>query len=124
MVVVLPAPLGPSRPTISPFGHVEVDAVDGHERAEALAQLVDADGEGPGGGHASASGVGLERLGQVAQGADGGPDAAAVVGVEAGQRVAQHVGPFPAPPLDAGPAGSGGAAARRPGGRPDRRCAR
>ena len=36
MVVVLPAPLGPSRPDELPSSHHEVDAVEGGEVAEAL----------------------------------------------------------------------------------------
>ena len=36
MVVVLPAPFGPSRPTSSPSSHLEVDAVECGEVAEAL----------------------------------------------------------------------------------------
>ena len=37
--VVLPAPLGPSRPKTSPLGHLEVDVIDGGEIAEALSQF-------------------------------------------------------------------------------------
>ena len=36
IVVDLPAPFGPSRPTHVPVGHVEVEAVDGRDRAVAL----------------------------------------------------------------------------------------
>ena len=39
MVVVLPAPLGPSRPKISPGCTVEVDAVDGVRLTEAVVQV-------------------------------------------------------------------------------------
>ena len=42
--VVLPAPLGPSRPKISPCSTVKADVVHGHEIAEALGQFVDFDG--------------------------------------------------------------------------------
>ena len=34
-VVVLPAPLGPSRPKISPGAHVEVELVDGRKSVPA-----------------------------------------------------------------------------------------
>ncbi len=37
MVVVLPAPLGPSRPKHSARGDFEVEAVDGHHIGEGLA---------------------------------------------------------------------------------------
>ena len=40
MVVDLPAPLGPRKPKISPLATVQVDAVHGHEVAEALGQSV------------------------------------------------------------------------------------
>ena len=46
MVVVLPAPLGPSRLKISPSGMAKRDAVDGQHalgRVELLAQLLDLD---------------------------------------------------------------------------------
>ena len=45
IVVDLPAPLGPSRPTHVPVGHVEVEAVDGGDRAEAFDDAAQADGE-------------------------------------------------------------------------------
>ena len=44
MVVVLPAPLGPSRPKHSPRRIVEVEPVDGGDVAVALAQPADFDG--------------------------------------------------------------------------------
>ena len=46
IVVVLPAPFGPSRPKHSPARHVEVDAVDGDDVLEGLAQLADVKGHG------------------------------------------------------------------------------
>ena len=46
MVVVLPAPLGPSRPKHSPRRDLEVEAVDGeHVGRVALHQAAAADGE-------------------------------------------------------------------------------
>ena len=39
MVVVLPAPLGPSRPKHSPGADLEVEAVDGDDVAVGLAKL-------------------------------------------------------------------------------------
>jgi hypothetical protein len=114
--------VGPEQAGRSPFGHVEVDAVDGHERTKALAQLVDADGERPGGGHASASPLAWSA-GQVAQGADGGPDTAPVVGVEAASAwLSTSACSWRHRWTRARPATGG--RARRPGGRPDRRCAR
>ena len=44
MVVVLPAPLGPSRPKHSPRAHLEVEAVDRHDVAVALDQRAAGDG--------------------------------------------------------------------------------
>ena len=44
IVVVLPAPFGPSRPKHSPGRHVEVDAVDGDDVLVGLAQIGDAQG--------------------------------------------------------------------------------
>ena len=40
--VVLPAPLGPTRPTLSPGAHVEGDAVHGLDPAEGLADAAQA----------------------------------------------------------------------------------
>ena len=41
MQVVLPEPFGPTRPRISPGMHMEADAVERAEAAEALDQLLD-----------------------------------------------------------------------------------
>ena len=43
MVVVLPEPFGPRNPCTSPGPHLEVEAVEGHERAEGLAEPADVD---------------------------------------------------------------------------------
>ena len=43
MVVVLPAPLPPSSPSVVPLGHREADAVDGQYVAVALGQPLDLD---------------------------------------------------------------------------------
>ena len=67
----------------------------------------------------------LQRLGQVPQRADGGADRGAGRRARGRpRRVAHELGPLPPPPPDPGPAGRRWAAARRPGGRPDPRCAR
>ena len=44
-VVVLPAPLGPSRPSTEPSGTDERDAVDGDRVAEVLDEVLGLDGE-------------------------------------------------------------------------------
>jgi hypothetical protein len=46
MSVLLPAPLGPSRPKISPIGHREADVLDGFKVAVALDDVLDGDGWG------------------------------------------------------------------------------
>ena len=53
IVVDLPAPFGPSRPRQIPGGHVEVEAVDRRDLAEALndAAQLDCVGGIQGGGH-------------------------------------------------------------------------
>ena len=43
--VVLPAPLGPMMPSDLALAHVEVDAVDGPDAAEADAELADLEGD-------------------------------------------------------------------------------
>ena len=48
MSVLLPAPFGPSRPKISPFGDAEVHALDGFKVAVALDDVLHRDGDGPG----------------------------------------------------------------------------
>ena len=45
IVVDLPAPLGPSRPTHVPVGHVEVEAVDGDDVAVVLDDAAQGDRE-------------------------------------------------------------------------------
>ena len=45
IVVDLPAPFGPSRPTQVPSGHVEVEAVDGRDRAVALDDAAQPNGQ-------------------------------------------------------------------------------
>ncbi len=40
MVVVLPAPLGPRKPRISPFFHAKRDAIDRGETAIALGEVL------------------------------------------------------------------------------------
>jgi hypothetical protein len=51
-MVVLPAPLGPSRDTTVPASTSQVDVVDGDEVAEALGESVGDDGQ-LGWGHAA-----------------------------------------------------------------------
>ena len=45
MVVVLPAPLGPSSPKQHPFGHLEGDAVDRRDGGVLLDEIADLQNE-------------------------------------------------------------------------------
>jgi hypothetical protein len=47
MSVLLPAPLGPSRPKISPSATLKADALDGFKVAVALDDVLDRNGGGP-----------------------------------------------------------------------------
>ena len=64
MVVVLPEPFGPRKPTISPSRDFEIDVVDDGLVAEALGQAVHVDDRCAGGVHCAApsDGVDVDRL--------------------------------------------------------------
>ena len=74
MVVVLPLPLAPRNPQISPAATCSVEPVDDAARAEALAQVVDVDDEVGHGAAAPGAGRTVDRLAGIEQRA---PDPAA-----------------------------------------------
>ena len=70
MVVVLPLPLGPRKPQISPARTWSVEVVDDVLAAEALGQAADVDGEV--GGHGAARCVGSAHVDRLARDAAAG----------------------------------------------------